>query len=54
MDPFLGRMEAQCCQIRRYRREILNKEGRYLSHDEAALEWIERHAENFARDHGGS
>jgi hypothetical protein len=54
MDPFLGRMEAQCCQIRRYRREILNKEGRHLSHDEAALEWIERHAESFARDHDGS
>jgi hypothetical protein len=54
MDPFAGRMEAQCCQIRRYRREVLSKEGRHLSHDEAALEWIERYAENFARDHDGS
>jgi len=47
-DPFLGRMESQCCQIRRYRRDLIRKEGRYLSQDEAALEWIERYAEAFA------
>ena len=50
-DPFLGRMESQCSQIRRYRREVIRKEGRHLSHDEAALEWIERYAESFAREH---
>ena len=51
MDPFQGRMEDQCCQIRRYRRDISRIEGRQLSQDEAALEWIERYAESFARDH---
>jgi hypothetical protein len=51
MDPFMGRMEAQCCQIRRYRRDVIRNEGRQLSQDEAALEWIERYAESFAQDH---
>ena len=49
-DGFLGRMEAQCDRIRQYRDEVLCKEGRSLSYDEAALEWIERYAEVFARD----
>jgi hypothetical protein len=40
-------MEAQCCQIRRYQREVIRKEGRELSPDEAALEWIERYADSF-------
>lgn len=46
-DSFLERMEAQCCQIRRYQREVIRKEGRELSPDEAALEWIERYADTF-------
>ena len=46
-DSFSERMEAQCCQIRRYRREVIRKEGRQLSPDEAALEWIERYADTF-------
>jgi hypothetical protein len=49
-DPFLGRMESQCSHIRRYRRELIRTEGRHLSYDEAALEWIERYAEIFARE----
>ncbi len=40
-------MEAQCHQIERYRLEVLRDEGRELSRDEAALEWIERYAEGF-------
>jgi hypothetical protein len=51
---FRQRMETQCNQIRRYRREIIRNEGRELSDDEAALEWIERYAEGFARDHDPS
>jgi hypothetical protein len=43
-------MEAQCDRIRRYRAEVIRQEGRKLSYDEAALEWIERYAEVFARD----
>jgi hypothetical protein len=53
-DRFLGRMEAQCDRIRQYRDDVLRKEGRTLSYDEAALEWIERYAEVFAREHGAS
>jgi hypothetical protein len=30
----------------------LRSEGRQLSQDQAALEWIERYAEVFDRDHG--
>ena len=26
-DTFLGRMEAQCSHIRRYRREVMRREG---------------------------
>ena len=51
-DTFLQRMEAQCNEIRRYRQKVLRSEGRQLSQDQAALEWIERYAEVFARDHG--
>tara|TARA_R110001599_G_scaffold353459_1_gene592346 strand:- start:37971 stop:38114 length:144 start_codon:yes stop_codon:yes gene_type:complete len=44
-------METQCSRIRRYRSELIRTQGRQLSYDEAALEWIERYAESFARDH---
>lgn len=44
-------MESQCSRIRRYREELIRTEGRHLSYDEAALEWIERYAESFARDY---
>lgn len=50
-DGFLGRMEAQCDRIRGYRDQVLREEGRLLSYDEAAMEWIERYAEVFAKDH---
>jgi len=53
-EAFLGRMEAQCDEIRKYRQQVLSSEGRQLSYDEAALEWIERYAEVFAREHGAS
>ena len=50
-DAFLGRMEAQCNEIRKYRQRVLENEGRRLDYDEAALEWVERYAERFAREH---
>jgi hypothetical protein len=50
-DPFLQRMQAQCERIRRYREQVLREQGRALSYDEAAMEWIERYAEGFARNH---
>ena len=50
-DAFLGRMEAQCNEIRKYRQRVSKNEGRQLSYDEAALEWVERYAELFAKEH---
>ena len=50
-DPFQQRMQAQCDRIRRYRDQVLREQGRVLSYDEAAMEWIERYAEGFARNH---
>jgi hypothetical protein len=47
-------MEAQCHQIERYRLDVLRNEGRELSRDEAALEWIERYAEGFDEGARGS
>ena len=53
-EDFLARMEAQCHQIERYRLEVLRHDGRELSRDEAALEWIERYAEGFDEGASGS
>lgn len=49
---FQDRMKAQCRQIEEYRLMVLRQEGRRLSKDEAALEWIATFAEDFARDTG--
>ena len=46
-EAFRLRMESQCCRIREYRLAILREDGRLLSPDEAALEWIERYAATF-------
>ena len=46
-ERFRKRMEAQCCQIEQYRVDIKRSEGRSLSLNEAALEWIERYANAF-------
>jgi hypothetical protein len=53
-EDFLARMKAQCHQIERYRLDVLRNEGRELSPDEAALEWIERYAEGFDEGARGS
>ena len=49
-DAFRARMEAQCCKIERYRLAIMRDKGELVSLDDAALEWIERYAESFARE----
>jgi len=41
---FSARMVAQICQIENYKKEILESEGRELSGDEAALEWVTKNA----------
>jgi hypothetical protein len=53
-NEFLARMESQCFQIDRYRWQVRSNEGRILSEDEAAREWIQRYAADFARDHTDS
>jgi hypothetical protein len=44
---FLLRMVEQICHIEHYRNELLQKEGREISSELAATEWIEKHAANF-------
>ncbi len=44
---FRVRMIEQVCHIKQYKNEILEKEGRKLSDEEAAVEWIEKYAKDF-------
>jgi hypothetical protein len=46
-DAFRARMVEQVCSIDRYRRQVREREGRELSSQEAAEEWIRRHASRF-------
>jgi hypothetical protein len=46
-EAFRARMESQCERIKQYRMAMLREDGRLLSPDEAALEWIERYAATF-------
>ncbi len=51
-EAFKARMVAQFCQIEDYRRDVREREGRSLSSEEAAREWIVRYAEEFANTIG--
>ena len=46
-DTFRARMVEQICHIEDYKQEVLRKEGRKLSGEEAASEWIQRCAVKF-------
>ena len=46
---FRVRMVEQLCYIEHFRREILDQEGRELSGEEAAIEWIKKCAADFPR-----
>lgn len=46
-DTFRARMVEQICHIEDYKQEVLRKEGRKLSGEEAASEWIQRYAVKF-------
>jgi hypothetical protein len=48
-DAFRARMIEQICHIEHYKREALTKEGRKLTGEEAASEWIKRFASKFPR-----
>jgi hypothetical protein len=44
---FRVRMIEQICYIESYRREVMLNEGRRLTSEQAALEWIEKFAQDF-------
>ncbi|HEY0024971.1 MAG TPA: PilZ domain-containing protein [Longimicrobium sp.] len=46
-DAFRSRMVEQVCAIEQYRGEVLENEGRDLTQQEAAAEWIGRFAGRF-------
>ena len=46
---FKMRMVEQVCHIEHYKIEVLEKEGRRLTSEEAAMEWIKRYAQDFPR-----
>src|SRR5690606_24996321 len=46
-SAFRSRMVQQVCSIENYRKEIREREGRSLSTQDAAAEWIERYAGRF-------
>lgn len=50
-EAFRLRMKNQCREIERYRLAQNRHSGRDLSMDEAAVEWIERFAADFARNY---
>ena len=47
-DVFRARMVEQICHIENYRRQVRATENRDLAIEDAALEWIERCAEEFS------
>jgi hypothetical protein len=46
---FRMRMVEQVCHIEHFKRDILEKEGRNLSGEAAAMEWIRRFAKHFPK-----
>ena len=46
-SAFVMRMAEQICHIEQYRREVFVREGRLLTRDECAAEWITRFAAHF-------
>jgi len=44
---FRIRMVEQVCYIEKYKQDLVEKEGRELSSEEAALEWIRKFARDF-------
>lgn len=44
---FRAKMIEQVCYIEHYKREVRENEGRRLSSEEAAIEWIRKYAKDF-------
>ena len=51
-DIFLARMVEQICHIEHYRKEVDEKEGRRLTSQQAAKEWISKFAKLFPNPAG--
>lgn len=49
-SAFRVRMVEQVCHIEHYKKEVSKKEGRDLSGEEAAVEWIKKYAKLFPDD----
>jgi hypothetical protein len=47
-DLFKAKMVEQLCQIEHYRNRLWIDEGRIVDGEQAAIEWIARHASDFA------
>lgn len=47
-EAFRSRMVQQVCQIEHYKNMVYEREGRLLDGDQAASEWIEKYAIEFA------
>ena len=47
INTYRIRMVEQICHIEHYKKEVLEHEGRTLSGEEAALEWIRKYAPDF-------
>lgn len=52
-DAFRARMVEQVCHIEEYRMSVQREEGRVMSPEEAAMEWIGKHAAEFPPAHDG-
>jgi hypothetical protein len=46
-EAFSARMVEQVCYIEEYKKRIRKTEGRQISSDQAAAEWIEKYADTF-------
>lgn len=46
-DRFRARMVEQICHIEQYKQDVLEKDGRQLTGEQAAIEWIEQFATTF-------
>jgi Tfp pilus assembly protein PilZ len=46
-EAFRTRMVEQICHIEQYRREVMERERRQLTSEEAAIEWIKKYAASF-------
>lgn len=49
-EVFRARMVEQICRMERYKSDVFNQEGRTLSTEEAANEWIDKYAASFDKE----